>query len=307
MRLLMDLILVGVLSMVAQGHQNARPNPKNSVESMKQSALSKPTIKESTSLDDVTGLHPPGGGSKGPRNSCAMPNVPLVTQRCLPGSDLGDGACAFSLNTYANGSTVCVVHFIHENCPDCKSGWRHRCESGTWRPTEECLPNEKKLALQREAGQAPDVSPSNQARSLAGAHGPDKSARSNNNSNSGAGSAHSGSQVVSASAVAQCGERSPDTSDLKTRFDRAMSLGGIGSSQATEAFSIRQTITSILAKCDLEMCIQATRDQIAYNKGVMSNCEYSNKHQAACDILQIGIDGNQRFLDWLLCYRGAKD
>lgn len=62
-------------------------------------------------------------------SGCPYPDKPMVER----GEE--DGIGYVRLNSYTEGSQICISEFIAENCPNCKSGYDHVCgKSGHWKP-----------------------------------------------------------------------------------------------------------------------------------------------------------------------------
>ena len=211
--------------------------------------------------------------------------------------------CGLSLNTYANGSHMCIAGFRNqESCRtgDCKSGWRHRCTDGWWKKSETCLPGElkkAKLDLAKDVGATAGSSMAGkgqQGDSFAKqieALKPELDARE---------------RAVAGNS--QCGVLEPDQSDI-IRDVRAASLAGGLSEIAGAKTGERLTIEKYIALTGgLEEAIRLNRGQVAENQKAPSqiDCTASRQHAAACEVNRILAKGNQRVLDWLLCHKRAR-
>lgn len=87
--------------------------------------------------------------SAGRRTACLIWQVVLMTLSTLPLATASSGAClhphtahysgdgVVGLNSYAEGSRMCITRFKEENsCTFCVEGRYHVCTDGWWRPRE---------------------------------------------------------------------------------------------------------------------------------------------------------------------------
>ena len=246
------------------------------------------------------------------KGSCVMPEMPAAITYTRIGANgqtthttspcrEDEGACGMSLNTYANGSHMCIAGFRNqESCraDDCKTGWRHRCTDGWWKKTETCLPGElkkAKLEFAKDTGAG---------RAMAG-HG---------------GQGDSFAKQIEAlkpeldareKAVAgnvQCGALEPDQSDIVRDARAAAHAGGL-SDIAEAKTGERLTIEKYIASYgSLDEAIRILRGQVAENQRAPSlvDCTASRQHAAICEVNRILARGNQRTLDWFLCHKRAR-
>lgn len=248
---------------------------------------------------------------------CIMPHMPAAVtyNRLGPDGQMNhtttpcredEGMCGMSLNSYADGSHVCIAAFRNQDScrpGDCKPGWRHRCTIGWWKKTETCLPGELKqaqLAFKMAAsggGQRSGTRQSDAVTKQIDEVKPRIEARER-----------------AASADSQCGRLSPDVTDIFAQVNaiaRAEGLPTMSISQGEghAGISMRHTIDDLLKMAGtLDRAAALTRAQVTSDTESLrtADCGASSRHAAACRILELSIQANQRYLDWLLCHRRAR-
>lgn len=252
------------------------------------------------------------------KGSCIMPEMPAsITYERVDQSGkvkhsttpCGEGeACGISLNTYANGSQICIAGFRnHDSCQgnDCKPGWRHRCVDGWWKKAESCLPGElKKAKLQFEQAGNSGISPEPSKDTFAdqiNTFKPELEA-----------------QQKADNANMSCGNTAPGFDKYESRFRNALRSGGESDAQIDASLAQarklsplgeRPSIDQLISKVgSIDKLIELTRLQIIdYQKNLnATDCTASPQHAAACELDRLGIESNKEWLNWLLCHKRAR-